>query len=176
MILSQRRAIDWRWLAIAALVGLALLVNLVVVYRTVAYWHGPAWGRSDDWNELVQAATSTDPYVADGFRWSPVAAWILSFLLPMGLAAWRALHFAALLVLRDWRVIALVVISFPFWIDMVAANVLTFAFVAAWAAIRGSRLWALIFLGMAMLMPPPFSCPSRRGCFGRSPRSVCRLS
>jgi hypothetical protein len=130
-----------------------------VVYRTIAYWHGPAWGWSDDWNELVQASTSADPYVADGFRWSPVAAWILAVLLPIGIGAWRVLHFAALVVLRDWRVIALVAISFPFWVDMVAGNVLVFAFVAAWTALRGSRLGALIFLGMTILMPRPMFLP-----------------
>jgi hypothetical protein len=159
VITSRRYAVDGRWLVIATLFAVALLANLLIVYRTIAYWHGPAWGWSDDWNELVQAATSSNPYTADGFRWSPVAAWILGFLVPLGIGAWRLLHFAALLVLRDWRVIALVLVSFPFWVDMVSGNVLVFAFVAAWAAIRGSRAGGLIFLAMVMLMPRPLFVP-----------------
>jgi hypothetical protein len=159
VIRSRRCEVDWRRLAIATLVAAALLVDLLIVYRTVAYWHGPAWGWSDDWSELAQAATSSDPYAADGFRWSPVAAWILGLLMPMGIGAWRLLHFAALLVLRDWRVMALVLVSFPFWVDMVSGNVLVFAFVAAWVAVRGSKIGGLVFLALVMLMPRPLFVP-----------------
>ncbi len=151
--------VNWRRLSIASVAAIALLVNLALVYRTIAYWHGPAWGEANDWNELLQAATSGDPYVADGFRWSPVAASLLAVLLPMGIGAWRALHFAVLLILRDWRLVALVVVSWPFWDDMVSGNVLTFAVVAAWAAVRGSRLGAVGFLAMAIMMPRPLFLP-----------------
>ena len=107
MNLQPRWVIDWKWLAIAAVVGTGLLLNLALVDRMIAYWHGPAWGWSDHWAELIQATSSPDPYVGDGYRWSPIAAWLLAFLLPMGIGAWRALHFAVLLLLRDWRVIAM---------------------------------------------------------------------
>jgi hypothetical protein len=157
--LAEHVRVNWRRLGIALVTAIALLVNLALVYRTIAYWHGPAWGQADDWNELVQAATSRDPYLAHGFRWSPVAASLLAILLPMGIGAWRALHFAALLILRDLRLVALVLVSWPFWDDMVSGNVLTFAAIAGWAAVRGSRLGGVAFLAMGIMMPRPLFLP-----------------
>jgi hypothetical protein len=151
--------VNWRWLLPASVVTIVLLVNLLLVYRTISYWIGPAWAQANDWNELVQAANSTSPYTADGFRWSPVAASLLAVLLPMGIGLWRVLHFAVLLLSRDWRLSGLVLISWPFWEDMVSGNVLTFAVVAAGTAIRGSRVGAVLFLVMAILMPRPLFLP-----------------
>jgi hypothetical protein len=88
-----------------------------------------------------------------------VAAFMLAVLLPMGIGAWRALHFAVLLVLRDWRLAGLVLVSWPFWDDMVSGNVLTFAAVAAWVAVRGGRVGTVVFLTLAILMPRPLFLP-----------------
>ncbi|WP_348246355.1 hypothetical protein, partial [Salmonella enterica] len=78
------------------------------------------------------------PYAVGGFRWTPPAGWLWATAIhPLGWLAWAGAHFAAVALLRDWRIVAAVVLAFPFWHDLLNGNVLTFAFVAAWLALRG---------------------------------------
>jgi uncharacterized membrane protein len=149
---------DWRPLLVVVFV-LVGVINRALVARAMVSIHVVAWGGASDWNELVHASQATNPYTADGFRRSPVAARAMAVLLPMGIGVWRVLHFAVLLWLRDWRLIALALISWPFWVDVAGGNVLTFAVVTAVVAIRGSRIAALMYLALLLLMPRPLFLP-----------------
>jgi hypothetical protein len=93
------------------------------------------------------------------FRYSPLAAWLFGLLAPMGLTAWRLAHLAALAFLRDWRLIALVLISYPFWFDVETGNLLTFVAVSGVAALRGSRIGTGIYLALFLLVPRPLAVP-----------------
>lgn len=71
--------------------------------------------------------------------------------------------------LRDWRMIGLVAVTFPFWHDVLNGNMLTFAFVAAWTALRGSRTGAVAFILLAVLVPRPLFLPVLAWLLWREP-------
>lgn len=76
-----------------------------------------------------------------GWRYSPIAVFPLAIVVLIGEAAWRVLHFVALLALPGWtRLIAAA--SYPFWFDVHAGNILVFILVAAYWALRGNP-WAI---------------------------------
>ena len=121
-----------------------------------------------DWRVLTTAAERVshgiDPYAfafGDGsFRWSPVVAWLVVPLSAIGPLGWRLLHVAALLLLLPNRRLALIAaVSWPFWFDLAAGNVMTFVFVAAVLALRGNRAGELATLALAMLAPRPLVLP-----------------
>src|SRR5687767_9192670 len=80
-------------------IGLALLANAVLF---IVAWQGLLFGAPPpDWLGQVDAAnrisSGMDPYVGQtyGFRWSPVAAWLLVPVVAAGLQVWQLLHLAA---------------------------------------------------------------------------------
>lgn len=94
------------------------------------------------------------------FVWSPIAGYAMAWITQwIGYWPWLALHVVVVFLLRDWRLIGLVLISWGFWIDATAGNTWTFAFVAGALALRGSRVAAVVFLGMLFLMPRPIALP-----------------
>lgn len=72
---------------------------------------------------------------------------------------WSALHLAVLPLLRDWRLIALVGTSWPFWTDIHAGNGVTFVFVAAALALASSRAGTWATSALALLIPRPLIVP-----------------
>jgi hypothetical protein len=99
-----------------------------------------------------------DPHYT--WAWSPLAAWVITFVvLPLGYWFWVALHFIALAVLRDWRLILLTGLSFPFWLDTFFGNMFTFVAISGFAAMRGSRLGGVAYLALFVLMPRPIQLP-----------------
>ena len=146
-------ALDWRplrwalWLAIAAVAS----ANALLVIRVVT------GGTPADWLNLT--TVSGDPFSNPQWRWSPVAAWMTPSLTLIGLAAWRVLHFAALFLLRDVRLALLLVVSYPFWFDVVAGNLLAFVAVAGVLAVRGNRAATVATYALALLMPRPLVLP-----------------
>lgn len=113
----------------------------------------------NDWS-LLAAVDPAAPYVGGGFHWSVPAAWLWAGLVvPLGFPLWVALHFAALATIRDWRVAALALLTFPFWFDVAGGNMVTFAFVAAWHALAGRRLGIVAFVVLAALIPRPIMLP-----------------
>ena len=113
-----------------------------------------------DWIKIFVPVTQAEnPYDVPMYVWSPLAVPILSAVVPLGLGFWWLLHGIALLFIRPWPVAVLVALSAPFWWDLGGANVLTFVFVAAWTAMRGSRVGAVAFMVMALLMPRPLMLP-----------------
>jgi hypothetical protein len=107
-----------------------------------------------------------EPYA---FRYSPIAAWLFGVVAPLGLTAWRIAHLAALAFLRDWRLIVLVLISYPFWFDVETGNLVTFVAVAGVAAFRGSRLGTGLYLALFLLVPRPLALPLAAWLLWRRP-------
>lgn len=157
--LAALRSVRW-WIPLLAFPAVVVLtwngywlarqlINLAVAYD----------GAAVDWHYLAAAAAAPNPYSVETFRWSPVAAWALMAIVPLGLTAWRLAQVAAVFTLRDWRVIALVLLSAPFWMDVTSGQAMTFVAVAAWHAVRGGRIGTWLFLAFALLMPRPLMLP-----------------
>jgi hypothetical protein len=84
---------------------------------------------------------------------------LFGIIAPLGLLAWRLAHLAALAFLRDWRLVVLAMISYPFWFDVETGNLLTFVAVAGVAALRGSTIGTGIYLALFLLVPRPLALP-----------------
>jgi hypothetical protein len=144
-----------------------LLVVYAVATALLAWWTAEYLVPFSDWNVWVQVAgrlaedrlyDHSDP--AYSWGWSPLAAWLIAYIVvPIGPWLWAAAHFVALAALREWRLIGLVALSYPFWMDTLMANAFVFSAVAGFAAWRGSRLAALIYIGLFVLMPRPVLVP-----------------
>jgi hypothetical protein len=94
------------------------------------------------------------------FRWSPVAAYVMSAILPIGYVGWTILHFWALMFIRSSRLLLIAVIaSYGFWMDVTAGNAFVFVFVAAVLAWRGSSAASLVYGALFVLMPRPVQLP-----------------
>lgn len=112
-----------------------------------------------DWDVLVESGRRVhegglydhDPYYL--LVWSPVAAWIMGPLATIGTLGWRILHLGAVLLIPDRRLQILVFLSWPFWVDLEAGNILTFVLVAAIWAPRGSAIGATVFAARFFLAP-----------------------
>ncbi|HJP71971.1 MAG TPA: hypothetical protein VJ975_09660 [Candidatus Limnocylindria bacterium] len=144
-------------LVAVALVPLAI-VNAIGLAQT-ALWLIREGAANGDWSNL-SAVTIQDPYAAAGFRWSPPAAWLLATLIvPLGLPIWQVLHLIGVALTRDWRVIAVALLSWPFWQDLANGNVMIFVVLAAWWALAGNRFAAVAFIALAVLIPRPLMLP-----------------
>lgn len=157
------------WLA-PLIAGLVLLAILNAWLFTVTQWHLPS-GEAADWTSFVEAGRritsggSVYSVEADyAFRYSPLLAYLFAALAPMGVLAWRLLHFAALAAMvvadrRLWPVAVLALLSWPFWFDVEAGNLLTFVLVAGALALRGNRVGIGAFLALTLLVPRPLMLP-----------------
>lgn len=161
------RAHSWRSFTFTRVIVTLLIVAYAVATALLTWWTAQYLMPFGDWNVWAQVADRlaearlydhSDPTYS--WAWSPLAAWLIAYVIvPAGPWLWAAAHFAVLLALRDWRLIGLVALSFPFWIDTLMANAFVFSAVAGWAAWRGSRVAALIYIGLFVLMPRPVLVP-----------------
>src|SRR4029077_19759041 len=71
---------------------------------------------------------------------------------------WMVAQFASLLA-APRRIALLALLTVPFWADVFEGNILTFAFVLAVLALKGSRLPSLAYIGLAILVPRPLMVP-----------------
>ena len=143
-----------RWSLVAVGVGL-IAWNLWFIAMQFAGSY-PSW----DWAIFARALSAESPYAPEtSFRWSPVAIPFVAGVLALGWPVWVAAHFAALGLLRDWRLIALVLVSYPFWFDVRLGNMMTFVAVIAWLAVNGSRAGTVAFFVLAVLVPRPLMLP-----------------
>ena len=158
--LFGRSSLALRMLAVVA----ALIVVNVVAYFGAAI-HDPFAWRPQDWAmflELPSRLASGELYdLGSGyyFVWSPLAAYLIVPFLWLGFPVWFALHVAALSFLRDPKIIAVALLSVPFWADAALGNTMTFAVVAGFVALRGSRTGSLVFLALCIVMPRPIQLP-----------------
>jgi hypothetical protein len=126
-------------------------------------------GTGGDWGLLTHAgrliSSGMNPYLVVyepldiGFRWSPLMAWAFWAIAPIGPIAWAFLHLAALALLRNSKVAAVVGLSWPFLSDMIAGNLLIFVVISGWWALRGNRRGILAYLLFTVLVPRPIMLP-----------------
>ena len=151
--------VDIRPLLVAgwfALSGLLLLLPVTIALLAMPHdWF--------IWEQVPQRWAEGRLYEPDHpwyfFVFSPIAGAIMAAVVPLGYALWWALHLAVLPLLRDWRLVALTVLSVPFWIDTMVASTVTWPFVAGVLALRGSKWGALAYLALFALMPRPVHLP-----------------
>lgn len=93
------------------------------------------------------------------WNYSPIAAYAFTVIAPIGYIGWSAMHFAAVAALADRRLIAITLLSWPFWADVYNGNTMVFVFVAAAGAIRGRSVATGLFLALFLLMPRPLTLP-----------------
>jgi len=119
-----------------------------------------------DWRVLERAAATAGTaalYQYDAqttYVWSPVAAYPLKLIVPLGVTLWRAFLIVAALALPTWRLRAFVLVSIPFWADMSTGNLTILVFVSAVWALRGSQIGTLVFFALALLIPRPLLVPT----------------
>lgn len=143
--------------------GTVLAANAVLMLFA---WQGLLFGANPppDWQGLVDAANrvaaGVDPYIGQtyGFRWSPVAAWLLVPFVAAGLLVWQLFHLAVLAVLPR-RLILASLACFAFWVDVAMGNVVVFGFVLAYLALTGRRSGIVAFTVFALLVPRPLYIP-----------------
>lgn len=114
------------------------------------------------WASLPELLGRGELYATEGlvpFLWNPLAGYLMAGVSFLGYWSWVALHVAAVLLLRDWRPIGLVLVAYPFWVDTALGNTFTFQVIAGMLAIGGSRRWALGYLALAVLIPRPVVAP-----------------
>ncbi len=146
------------WLAAAFLVSILLAVQTIAALVTIPVVREGAtdFETFRAAGDLIAAGRS--PFLEPPqYRWSPLAAYF--FTLPLTLPVWWALHFAAVALLRDWKLIALVATSWPFWFEIDVGNAVTFTAVAGYFALRGSRAGELAWFALALLVPRPLVIP-----------------
>lgn len=118
-----------------------------------------------DWAIIERAARlagDPDLYAPHGtwtFVWSPVAAYVLQLITPLGLTLWRILTVVWALAMPTWRLRLLVLVSGPFWLDFATGNIVTLIFLSAAWSLRGSRIATAGFLVLAVLIPRPLMVP-----------------
>ena len=159
--LNRTDAGKWRWATWTTLLAVYLVVTVVLVAHAARQL--VPYGDWNVWAELPARLAAGTLYAHTGtytWAWSPLAAWLIAaVVLPLGPWAWAGLHFAVLPILRDGRLMLLVVSSYPFWMDTLMANAFTFSAITGYAAWRGSRWAALAYLALLVLMPRPVQLP-----------------
>jgi hypothetical protein len=153
---------------VAVLVGGVLLLLLNVFLLTHTEWTMVRGGGGADWTifgEAGRRAIQGGPRYAsednNAIRYSPLLAYVFAVITPMGALVWRALHLvaAAALAPRSPWLALLVFLSWPFWFDVEAGNIMVFVLLfAVWAV--ESRRWAIAgFLALLLLAPRPLMLP-----------------
>lgn len=153
----------WRLIFVALAVAVVTTPNAYLVARSMGIIL--AGLPAVDWHHFVEAGRRVregglyDMSFDYGFRYSPVLALVFGFIAPMGELVWRLLHVAAALALPTWPMRVVTLVSWPFWFDVEAGNVLVFVLLAGAWALRGNRAAIGAFLVMAILMPRPLMLP-----------------
>ena len=156
-----------------------LAIPLVVLLTWNAYWLIreclnliAAWdGAAVDWHHLADASRLQNPYDSEWFRWSPIAAWLLRPATAVGVTGWRVAQLATVAALRDRRAIIIVLATAPFWFDFTSGQAITFVAVAAWHALRGSRIATFLFFALVLLIPRPLMLPLLAWLLWRRPET-----
>jgi hypothetical protein len=167
---AQRALPGSTLIRIAVAVYIGINVGLILYEKRL----GP---HNDDWRLWVALANAFPtgaiyqlgtevPYV-----WSPLAAPVMVAAVHIGYWAWVGVHIAAVALLRDVRLIALVLVSWAFWSDVVGGNTFTFVFVAAALALRGSRMAGVIYIALFLLMPRVVQVPVAAWILWRMPQT-----
>jgi hypothetical protein len=148
--------------ALMVLGGLVAAVSVLFSIRTVIFMADVPF----DWAIFVEAAerVTEGGLYEDGdprysYVYSPVLAYALGWLAPLGPVAWRLLHVVAALALPTWPLRVLVLIAWPFWHDVDTGNLVVFVLLPAAWAMRGNRPAGYAFLALTLLVPRPLMLP-----------------
>lgn len=154
-------------------IGLAIYLGLNIGLILYQPWDV---GFTRDWQlwQSLPAALERDNLYGDlgvelPFVWSPFMAPTMAAVVALGFWPWAVLHVVALFLLRDWRLIALILCSWGFWTDVAGANTFVFVVVTGALAWRGNRTAALIYLVLLFLMPRPIQLPLAALLLARMP-------
>lgn len=160
-------------ICVAVVVGLLAAVNLYLAARSLGLVLAGA--PAVDWRQYVEAASRvgggdlyavTDTYA---YHYSPVAAYGFGAMAFLGEVGWRALHLVAALAMPTWPMRLVTLVSWPFWYDVEAGNLLVFVVLAAAWALRGSRIGTAAFLALSLLIPRPLMLPAAAWLLWRRP-------
>lgn len=157
------RSAQWRVALAVVVIAAVATPNAYLVARSIGIiLSGSA---VVDWHHFVEAGRRVhegglyDITFDYGFRYSPVLAIAFGFVAPIGELAWRLLHVGAALALPTWPMRLVTLVSWPFWFDVEAGNVLVFVLLAGAWALRGNRIAIGAFVLLAILMPRPLMLP-----------------
>jgi hypothetical protein len=93
------------------------------------------------------------------YVYSPPFAYLFAGISWIGPDAWRLAHVLAALLMPNWPMRVITVVSWPFWFEMQYGNLVVFILLAGAWSVRGSRGASLAFLALAVLMPRPLMVP-----------------
>jgi hypothetical protein len=147
----------WSLLVVAAVAPL----NLLALWTLAGSWQvgvGP---------DFQQYADALDRFLAGAplygpewkWRYSPAALITMWPGIALGLVGWSVLHAAAVALVRPWWLAGLMALSWPFWVDVVSGNTVTFVAVAGIAAMRGSTIGTYTYWWLSLVIPRPFQLP-----------------
>jgi hypothetical protein len=158
--------IAWQRLARRTAFGVLFLFQLGFAAR-IAYLTFEAGRPGVDFTVLTTAGARVvaglNPYTdVHGalFRWHPLTAWFFFLVGFVGPWVWRAVQLTSLVLLRDWRLIALALLSWPLWDAMFAANATLLVVTVGFAALTGSRWASIGYLALCALIPRPWMAPA----------------
>lgn len=119
-----------------------------------------------DWQNYIEASRrfwTGGLYESNllGYAWhySPVLAPVFGILAPIGDTGWRLFHLVPVAFMPTRFMSLVVLVSFPFVNDVESGNIMIFVLLAAAWAVRGSRIGALAFLALTLLVPRPLMVP-----------------
>lgn len=157
----------WPWWLPLAVPLVALNAILVTMTLHTLALNGPAV----DWDNYVEASrrfwtgglyefrAGSDPLDDYAWHYSPVLAPLFGVLAPMSVAGWRFLHLAAIALLPTRWMMALALVSWPFWVDVESGNLMAFVLLAAAWALRGNAVGIGATLALSLLIPRPLMLP-----------------
>jgi hypothetical protein len=157
---SQPRptAAAWLYLLLAGWASLNLL--LLILPITARHIAPHDWIIFAELPRHLENGTlfSGDPLYV--WAWTPAAAWIMATVfVPLGYSFWLGLHVVSVAFLREWKLMALTLLSVPFWVDTVMGHMMVFVMVSGVMALRGSRAGAVVFIALTVLAPRPLQVP-----------------
>lgn len=140
-----------------------LILNVGLVFGTLAGlpqggdWGVLQWAAREAGNAALYAERGYEG--SSTFVWSPVAAYPLKLVVPLGFDLWRLVLLAGALVMPTWPLRLVVLISWPLWTDITTGNLVTLIFLSSVWALRGSQIGTLAFFTFALLIPRPLLAP-----------------
>jgi len=152
--LPIRRAVIGAAIVLAVAANVFGLATLVIDHQ-----------RAFDWDNYLEAArrfplgTLYDWHYPYAYHYAPQVAPMLGAVSSLGLVAWRVAHFAALALLPSRRLALLLLVSYPFWFDVVTGNLMVFVLLAAAWALRGNGWATAVYLALCVLLPRPIMVP-----------------
>ena len=152
-----------------AIVGLniGLTLHIALGFQIDRTW--PDWELFVTAGERLEAGL--DPYAFGTgehmFRWSPLLAYVAAVVSPLGPWLWSLVAIASLALLRDWRLAAVFLLAYPFWIDLAAGASFWFLPLVGilgplWFAMLPVAVWltAKGHVGLASMAAAPYWLPS----------------